>query len=130
MKNSVKVGLIQMNCGKNPSKNLEKAILKIYSATKKGANIVCLQELFHTHYFCQKEDIEFFRLSERLPGKSTLALVSLAKELGIVIIAPIFEKRTNGIYHNTAVVIDADGKLVGKYRKMHIPEDPYFFEKF
>ena len=110
--------------------NLEKAMLKIRFAVEKGAHIICLQELFRSRYFCQKEDTEFFNLAESIPGESTSALGSLAKELGVVVIAPLFEKRANGIYHNTATIIDADGSLAGKYRKMHIPDDPCFYEKF
>lgn len=110
--------------------NLTKALQKIRQAASKGAQIVCLQELFRTPYFCQKYDPKNFALAETIPGPSTAALSKLAKEKKIVIIVPLFEKRADGIYHNTAVVIDADGKLLGKYRKMHIPDDPNFYEKF
>ena len=128
--NSIIVGLIQASCSVNPSKNLQDTIQKISSATAKGAQIICLQELFLSRYFCQVEDPELFSLAETIPGPTTNALQNLAAKLEIVIIAPVFEKRTEGIYHNTAVVIDADGSIVGKYRKMHIPDDPCFYEKF
>ena len=124
------LGLIQASCSVDPSQNLKDAIQKISDASSKGAQIVCLQELFRSRYFCQVEDAEFFTLAETIPGPTTHALSDLAAKLQIVIIAPLFEKRTEGIYHNTAVVIDADGSIVGKYRKMHIPDDPCFYEKF
>ncbi|HWO42753.1 MAG TPA: carbon-nitrogen hydrolase [Candidatus Eisenbacteria bacterium] len=126
----VTVGLVQMSCGKAPEANLEKAIERIESAARKGAQIVCLQELFRSQYFCQSEDQRHFRLAETIPGPSTEALGAVARENGIVIVASIFEKRSPGLYHNTAVVIDADGALAGKYRKMHIPDDPLYYEKF
>lgn len=126
----VKVGLVQMSCVKEAHANLDKAIQKIREAAKGGAQIVCLQELFTSLYFCDVEDYENFKLAEPIPGKSTDALSVVAKELNVVIIASLFEKRTSGIYHNTAAVLDADGKYLGKYRKMHIPDDPAFFEKF
>lgn len=128
--NSVTVGLIQMSCGPKPEANLQKAIARIGEAAKGGAQIVCLQELFRTQYFCQTEDIEFFKLAETIPGPTTDELSKVARENKIVIVASVFEKRTAGIYHNTAVVIDVDGKIVGKYRKMHIPDDPLYYEKF
>src|SRR5687768_2292725 len=128
--NRVKVGLIQMSCDQNPDKNLKRAIARIGEAAKKGAQIVCLQELFRSQYFCQTEDTELFKLAELIPGPSTEALSKVAREKKIVIIASLFEKRTAGIYHNTAVIIDADGKIAGKYRKMHIPDDPLYYEKF
>lgn len=109
---------------------MDRALSGIREAAGKGARIVCLQELFRSRYFCQEEDSGKFSLAESIPGPSTDLLSGLAKELEIVIIAPLFEKRTEGIYHNTAVVIDADGTLAGKYRKMHIPDDPGFYEKF
>ena len=130
MDSSIKIGLIQMTCEENPADNLEKAICRIELASKQGAKIVCLQELYRSLYFCQKEDTKHFSLSETLFGESTKILGKLAKKLSIVIIAPIFEKRGQGIYHNTAVVLDVDGCLAGKYRKMHIPDDPYYYEKF
>ena len=126
----VTLGLIQMAASKDPAVNLEKAIQKIREAAEKGAQIICLQELFRTHYFCQSEDAANFKLAEPVPGPTTETLSKLAKEKSIVVIAPIFEKRAEGVYHNSAVVIDADGKLAGRYRKMHIPDDPHFYEKY
>ena len=122
--------MVQMSCTKDPPKNLNKAVEKIQEAAKKGAQIVCLQELFTSLYFCDVEDYENFKLAEPVPGPSTERLSILAKELGVVIIASLFEKRTNGIYHNTTAVLDADGAFLGKYRKMHIPDDPAYYEKF
>jgi N-carbamoylputrescine amidase len=124
------VALIQMSCGTDPKENLEKCLARIEEAAKKGAHIVSTQELFRSRYFCQTEEHKFFDLAEPIPGKSTKALTKLAKARGIVIVASLFEKRAEGLYHNTAVVIDDDGKLLGKYRKMHIPDDPLFYEKF
>jgi N-carbamoylputrescine amidase len=126
----VNVGLVQMSCTANPDENLKKAIEKIREAAAKGAQIVCLQELFRSLYFCDVEDYENFNLAESIPGPSTDAVSKVAKELGVVVIASLFEKRTNGIYHNTTAVIDADGSYLGKYRKMHIPDDPAYYEKF
>jgi N-carbamoylputrescine amidase len=126
----VKVGLVQMSCVKDAQPNLEKAIKGIRDAAAKGAQIVCLQELFTSLYFCDVEDYENFKLAEAIPGPSTDALSKVAKELNVVIIASLFEKRTSGIYHNTTAVLDADGSYLGKYRKMHIPDDPAYFEKF
>lgn len=126
----VKVGLVQMSCGENPAANLTKAIERVKAAAKRGAQIVCLQELFRSRYFCQSEDHRNFELAESIPGPSTEALGELAREKEIVIVASLFERRSAGIYHNTAVVIDADGSLAGKYRKMHIPDDPLYYEKF
>lgn len=119
-----------MSCSAKPEENFQKAITKVREAAKKGAQIVCLQELFRSLYFCDVEDYENFKLAEAIPGPSTDALSKLAAELGIVIIASLFEKRTQGIYHNTTAVLDADGSYLGKYRKMHIPDDPSYFEKF
>jgi len=127
---NVKVGLVQMSCTKNPADNLKKATEKIREAAKQGAQIICLQELFTSLYFCDVEDYENFKLAESIPGPSTDELGKLASELGVVIIASLFEKRTQGIYHNTTAVLDADGKYLGKYRKMHIPDDPAYYEKF
>lgn len=126
----VKIGTVQMSCTKSPSENLNKAIERIREAAKKGAQVVCLQELFTSLYFCDVEDYENFKLAEAIPGPSTDSLSALAKELGVVIIASLFEKRTQGIYHNTTAVLDADGTYLGKYRKMHIPDDPSYYEKF
>jgi N-carbamoylputrescine amidase len=127
---TVTVGLVQMSCGPKPEANLKKALARIDEAAKKGAEIVCLQELFCSQYFCQTEDIELFKLAESIPGPSTEALSKVARMNKVVIVASLFEKRTAGLYHNTAVIIDADGKIAGKYRKMHIPDDPLYYEKF
>jgi len=125
-----KVGLIQMACAPSTEENMAKAVDQIREAARKGAQIVCLQELFRSQYFCQVENTIHFSLAESLNGPTATTLRPLAKELGLVLIAPIFEERSTGIYHNTALVIDADGSLAGKYRKMHIPNDPGFSEKF
>lgn len=126
----VNVGLVQMSCMENPKENFDKAIAKIRDAASKGAQIICLQELFRSLYFCDVEDYENFKLAEPIPGPSTETLSMVAKELGVVIIASLFEKRAHGIYHNTTAVLDADGTYLGKYRKMHIPDDPSYYEKF
>jgi N-carbamoylputrescine amidase len=125
-----KVGLVQMSCSADAKANMDKAIKGIREAAGKGANIICLQELFTSLYFCDVEDYENFKLAEAIPGASTDQLSAVAKELGVVIIASLFEKRTQGIYHNTTAVLDADGTYLGKYRKMHIPDDPAYYEKF
>lgn len=126
----VPVGLVQMSAGEDPSANLRKAVSGVNVAAKKGAKIVCLQELFRSRYFPQSEDAKNFRLAEPIPGPTTEALGRLARQKKIVIIASIFERRSAGIYHNTAVVLDADGSIRGKYRKMHVPDDPCYYEKF
>jgi N-carbamoylputrescine amidase len=126
----VQVGIVQMSCVKDKAANLSKAVSKIQEAAAKGAQIVCLQELFTSLYFCDTEDYENFGLAESIPGPATEILQSIARENKIVIIASLFEKRTQGIYHNTTAVLDADGTYLGKYRKMHIPDDPAFYEKF
>src|ERR1041384_1653104 len=128
--NTVKVGLVQMSCAPEPALNMKKALARINDAAKRGAQIVCLQELFRSQYFCQTEDIELFKLAEPIPGPSTEALGKVARQKKIVIVASLFEKRAAGLYHNTAVVLDADGRIAGKYRKMHIPDDPLYYEKF
>jgi N-carbamoylputrescine amidase len=125
-----KIALAQMRCGAEPDKNFARAIDFIRDAAKQGAQIVCLPELFRSQYFCQAEDHANFALAEEIPGRSTSALGELARELGVVVIASLFEKRRAGVYHNTAAIIDSDGKLLGKYRKMHIPDDPLYHEKF
>jgi N-carbamoylputrescine amidase len=125
-----KVGLVQMSCSADAKANMDKAIKGIREAAGKGANVICLQELFTSLYFCDVEDYENFKLAEAIPGASTDELSAIAKELGVVIIASLFEKRTQGIYHNTTAVLDADGTYLGKYRKMHIPDDPAYYEKF
>jgi N-carbamoylputrescine amidase len=127
---TTKIALVQMKCGPEPEKNLARAITRIRDAAKKGAQIVCLPELFRSQYFCQAEDHDNFALAEEIPGPTTNALGKLAAELKVVIIASLFEKRRAGLYHNTAAIIDADGKLLGRYRKMHIPDDPLYHEKF
>ncbi len=128
--NIVKVGLIQTVCSEDPKANLEKTLEKIKEAAQKGAQIIALQELFRSLYFCQSEEVKQFALAETIPGPTTEKLSALAKKLNVVIVASLFEKRTEGLYHNTSVVIDADGALLGKYRKMHIPDDPNYYEKF
>jgi N-carbamoylputrescine amidase len=126
----VKIGLVQMSCTGDKSSNLRKAIERVRDAAGKGAQIVCLQELFTSLYFCDVEDYANFELAEAIPGPSTETLGKLAAELGVVIIASLFEKRAQGIYHNTTALLDADGSYLGKYRKMHIPDDPAYYEKF
>lgn len=131
MKNkAVKVGLLQVSCNENPIQNMEKTIAGIRQLARDGAQIICLQELFRSLYFCDEEDYENFKLAEPIPGPSTKTLAALAAELGVVIIASLFEKRAEGLYHNTTAVLDADGEYLGKYRKMHIPDDPGYYEKF
>jgi N-carbamoylputrescine amidase len=129
-KQIINVGLVQMKCTDNPANNLDRSVQKIKSIADQGAQIICLQELFCSQYFCQSENHENFSLAEKIPGPITEKMSLLAKELCVVLIVPLFEKRSEGIYHNTAVVIDADGSIAGKYRKMHIPDDPLFYEKF
>jgi N-carbamoylputrescine amidase len=126
----LKIGLVQMSCTANKEENLQKAVAKTREAAAEGAQVVCLQELFTSLYFCDVEAYENFQLAEPIPGPSTDVLSGLAKELGIVIIASLFEKRAQGLYHNTTAVLDADGAYLGKYRKMHIPDDPAYYEKF
>jgi N-carbamoylputrescine amidase len=126
----VNLGLIQTHAANDRADNLRRTVALIREAGKRGAQIVCLQELFLTPYFCKREDTTLFDLAEPVPGETTKQLEDLARELGVVIIASLFEKRAPGIYHNTAAIIDADGSYLGKYRKMHIPEDPGFNEKF
>jgi N-carbamoylputrescine amidase len=126
----VNIGTVQMSCTASQAENLSKAIVKIREAAAKGAQIICLQELFTSLYFCDVEDHDNFKKAEPVPGPSTEALSKVAKELGVAIIASLFEKRTSGIYHNTTAVLDADGTYLGKYRKMHIPDDPEYYEKF
>jgi N-carbamoylputrescine amidase len=127
---SVTLGLVQHACVESPEANMRTAVQGVREAAAGGARIVCLQELFRSQYFCQTEDYSHFSLAEPVPGPSTAALGALAAELGVVIVASLFEKRAEGLYHNTAAVIDADGTFLGKYRKMHIPDDPLYYEKF
>jgi len=124
------VGLIQMSCSLDPWENFVKAEARIREAAARGAQIVCLQELFRSQYFCREENADLFELAEPIPGPSTEALAKLARELKIAIVGSLFERRAAGIYHNTAVILDADGSFLGKYRKMHIPDDPLYYEKF
>src|SRR5208283_1175643 len=126
----VAIGLIQMSCAPEPRLNLDKAIAKIEEAAQRGAQIVCTQELFGAQYPCQTEDPKFFDLAEPIPGPTTEALGAVAKARKIIVVASIFERRAAGVYHNTAAVIDEAGKIVGRYRKMHIPDDPRYYEKF
>jgi N-carbamoylputrescine amidase len=125
-----RIGLVQMSCSTDLEQNQLKAEQRIREAAGRGAQIICLQELFRSQYFCREEDARLFDLAEAIPGPSTGRLTALARELETVIIASLFERRGAGVYHNTAVVIDADGALLGLYRKMHIPDDPLYFEKF
>jgi N-carbamoylputrescine amidase len=127
---SIKIALSQMPCGSDPKANLSRQIRLLEQAAARGAQIVCTQELFTSQYFCQVEDHRFFKLAESIPGPSTDALCKIAKKRRMVIIASLFEKRTAGLYHNTAAIIDADGSILGVYRKMHIPDDPLYYEKF
>jgi N-carbamoylputrescine amidase len=126
----LKLGLVQMRCSIDPSENVDKAESMIRTAASDGAKIICLQEIFNTIYFCQAEDHKYFEFAEQIPGPTTERLGKVAADLDVVIIAPIFERRAAGIYHNSAAIIDADGRCIGKYRKMHIPDDPLFYEKF
>lgn len=126
----VTLGLVQMTCSMDPATNVAKAIERIHTAADRGAQIICLQELFTSLYFCQIEDHKYFALAEVIPGPTTEKLGKVAAERGVVLVASMFEKRSAGLYHNTAAIIDADGRYLGKYRKMHIPDDPLFYEKF
>lgn len=130
MPDKFRVGLIQMSATPDPDENLARAIDKVRQAAGKGVQIVCLPELFQTQYFCQREDAALFDLAEPIPGPSSAKLAEAAKQLGIVLIGSLFEKRAPGVYHNTAVMIDSDGSLRGIYRKMHIPDDPLYYEKY
>jgi N-carbamoylputrescine amidase len=124
------VGLVQFACSLDAEENLQRAIRGIEAAAKQGANVVCLQELFRSQYFCRQEDAALFDLAESIPGPSTEAIAAVAKKLNVVVIASLFEKRATGLYHNTAAILNNKGQLQGIYRKMHIPDDPLFFEKF
>ena len=127
---AVRIGLIQSACSADPAANLKKTLALAERAARRGAHIICTQELFRSQYFCQSEDYANFKLAETIPGPSTEAFCKLAKKHRVVVIASLFEKRAAGLYHNTAAVIDADGALLGIYRKMHIPDDPLYYEKF
>jgi N-carbamoylputrescine amidase len=124
------IGLVQMSCGPDPASNLAKAVAKVAEAARSGAEVVCLPELFQSQYFCQKEDAATFDLAEPVPGPATEALGKAASAAGVAVIAPVFERRAAGVYHNSAAVIDSDGRIAGLYRKMHIPDDPAYYEKF
>ena len=126
----LKIGLIQMRCSINREENIDRAEMKVREAAQKGAKIICLPEIFTTVYFCQVEDHKYFKLAEEIPGPTIARFARLAAEIDAAIVAPLFEKRASGLYHNTAGIIDADGSYLGKYRKMHIPDDPLFYEKF
>ncbi|PYQ18571.1 MAG: acyltransferase [Acidobacteria bacterium] len=125
-----RVGLVQMAMSREPGENLEKALDRVREAARAGAEVVCLPELYRSLYFCQNEDPALFDLAEPVPGPSTEALGRAAKEAGVAVVVPIFERRAAGLYHNSAVILDADGTVAGLYRKMHIPDDPLFYEKF
>jgi N-carbamoylputrescine amidase len=125
-----KLGLIQMSCGVGVEENLQKALSLIGQAAQRGAQIICLQELFRSQYFCQKQEAVIFDFAESIPGPSTEALAAAARQHQVVIVGSLFERRDAGVYHNTAVVLDADGSLLGTYRKMHIPDDPLYYEKY
>ena len=125
-----KVGLVQMRMGPDPDANMASAIRHIHEAARFGANVVCLPELFRAQYFCQREDVRLFDLAEQIPGPSTAKLADVARESRVVIIASLFERRAPGLYHNTAVTLNSDGAIASVYRKMHIPDDPLYYEKF
>ena len=125
-----RIGLVQMSCGPDPDANLDKAADRVREAAREGANVVCLPELFRAQYFCQREDIALFDLAEPIPGPSTERLSAIAREEKVVVIASLFERRAAGLYHNTAAILQQDGTLAGLYRKMHIPDDPLYYEKF
>src|SRR6266478_1837583 len=126
----LRIALVQMSCEAEPQRNLDKALTRIGEAAARGAKVICLQELFRSRYFCQSEEARSFDLAEPIPGPTTEALSAVAAARKVVVVGSIFERRTEGIYHNTAVVMDADGRLAGRYRKMHIPDDPHYYEKF
>ncbi len=126
----LRLGLVQNRCTPDPEENLERALDGVREAAAGGAQVVCLQELFQFPYFCQREDPEFFDWAEPIPGPTSQRLSGLAREHGIVLIAPLFERRAPGVYHNTAVILDGEGRSSGLYRKMHIPDDPCYYEKF
>lgn len=125
-----RVGLVQMACSTDPNENMAKAEWRIREAAGKGAQIVCVQELFRSQYFCREENPDFFALAEPVPGPTSESFTRLARELSVAIVGSVFERRTAGVYHNTALVFDAGGELLGAYRKMHIPEDPLYYEKY
>jgi len=130
MQEIFRIGLVQTSCSLDPNENLEKTVWKVREAAARGAQVVCLQELFRSQYFCREENAELFALAESIPGPSTETLGKLARELKVVIVASLFERRAAGLYHNTAAVLGPDGEIAGLYRKMHIPDDPLYFEKY
>jgi len=130
MQDAFRIGLVQTSCSLDPNENLEKTLWKVREAAARGAQVICLQELFRSQYFCREENAELFALAESIPGPSTEALGKLARELKVVIVASLFERRAAGLYHNTAAVLGPDGEIAGLYRKMHIPDDPLYFEKY
>ena len=130
MQESFRIGLVQSSCSLDPNENLAKTEWKVREAAARGAQVICLQELFRSQYFCREENAELFALAESIPGPSTEALGKLARELKVVIVASLFERRAAGLYHNTAAVLSTDGQIAGLYRKMHIPDDPLYFEKY
>jgi N-carbamoylputrescine amidase len=130
MRDRVPVGLVQRACSEDPAENLAGAVAAIEEAARQGARMVCLPELFRSRYFCQEEETARFDLAEPIPGPTTEALAKVAAAQGVVVVASIFERRAEGLYHNTAVALDSDGRLAGRYRKMHVPDDPLYYEKF
>jgi N-carbamoylputrescine amidase len=130
MSSKFTVGLVQHACSPIPDENVAKAVAGVREAARRGAQIVCLQELFRTPYFCQREDHKYFDLAEPIPGPTTETLAKIAREHNVVVVASLFERRAAGVYHNTAAILDADGSISGLYRKMHIPDDPLYYEKF
>jgi len=130
MQDAFRIGLVQTSCSLDPNENLEKTLWKVREAAARGAQVICLQELFRSQYFCREENAELFALAESIPGPSTEALGKRARELKVVIVASLFERRAAGLYHNTAAVLGPDGEIAGLYRKMHIPDDPLYFEKY
>ena len=128
--NNLTIALVQMACGADSNENVSAAVARVEEAARCGAKVVCLPELFRSQYFCQTEDAALFDLAEAIPGPSTEALGKVARQLNVVIIVPVFERRTAGIYHNSVVVVDSDGSIAGLYRKMHVPDDPAYYEKF
>lgn len=128
--NRITLGLLQSACGPDPAENLERTLAAAQQAARDGAQIVCTQELFQSHYFCQSEDHAHFALAEPIPGPTTVAFQRLARRCKVALVASLFERRAPGLFHNTAIIVDADGTLLGRYRKMHIPDDPLYYEKF
>jgi N-carbamoylputrescine amidase len=125
-----RVAAVQMACSTDPAENLRRGVVQVEEAARRGAQVICLPELFRSQYFCQREDAAFFDLAEPVPGPTTVALAEVARRAGVVVVAPLFERRAAGVYHNSAAILDGDGSLRGLYRKMHIPDDPAYYEKF